>query len=47
MDKEKVEGELVPLMGSFLTKVWFFMVRYVIPIALVVVILNETGIFKF
>ncbi|UTJ07700.1 sodium-dependent transporter [Arcobacter roscoffensis] len=47
MDKETVEGELVPLMGSFLTKVWFFMVRYVIPIALVVVILNETGIFKF
>ena len=47
MDKEAVEGELVPLMGSFLTKVWFFMVRYVIPIALVVVILNETGIFKF
>lgn len=47
MDKETVEGELVPLMGSFLTKVWFFMVRYIIPIALVVVILNETGIFKF
>lgn len=47
MDKEAVENELVPLMGSFLTKVWFFMVRYVIPIALIVVILNETGIFKF
>ncbi|MGA1932398.1 sodium-dependent transporter [Arcobacter sp. YIC-464] len=47
MDKEKVEGELVPLMGTFLTKVWFFMVRYIIPIALIVVILNETGLFKF
>ncbi|MGA1940800.1 sodium-dependent transporter [Arcobacter sp. YIC-310] len=47
MDKEAVENELVPLMGSFLTKVWFFMVRYIIPIALIVVILNETGIFKF
>ncbi|MGP2655474.1 sodium-dependent transporter [Malaciobacter sp. WC5094] len=47
MDKEAVENELVPLMGRFLTKVWFFMVRYIIPIALIVVILNETGIFKF
>ena len=46
MDKKDIENELVPVMGSFLTKVWFFMVRYVIPIALVIVILNETGIFK-
>jgi neurotransmitter:Na+ symporter, NSS family len=47
MDKDKIDGELVPLLGSFLTKVWFFMVRYIIPIALVIVILNETGIFTF
>jgi len=47
MDKKQVEGELVPLMGETLTSIWFFMVRYVIPIALIIVILNETGIFKF
>jgi len=46
MDKKQVEGELVPLMGETLTSIWFFMVRYVIPIALIIVILNETGIFK-
>ena len=47
MDKDKINSELIPLIGTFLTKVWFFMVRYIIPIALVIVILNETGIFKF
>uniref|UniRef100_UPI0040482C90 sodium-dependent transporter n=1 Tax=Aliarcobacter sp. TaxID=2321116 RepID=UPI0040482C90 len=47
MDKDKINGELIPLIGTFLTKVWFFMVRYIIPIALVIVILNETGIFTF
>ncbi len=47
MDKTKIKEELIPLMGSFLTKVWFFMVGYIIPVALIVVILNETGLFKF
>ncbi|AXH12720.1 sodium-dependent transporter [Halarcobacter bivalviorum] len=47
MDKEAVENELIPLMGTALTKFWFFMVRFVIPFALIIVILNETGIFKF
>ncbi len=47
MDKEKINEELIPLMGKTFVKVWFFMVRYIIPIALVAVILNETGIFKF
>lgn len=47
MDKKQVEDELVPLMGTSLTSIWFFMVRYVIPIALIIVIINETGIFKF
>lgn len=47
MDKDKINEELVPLLGIFPTKVWFFMVRYIIPIALVIVILNETGIFTF
>jgi len=47
MDKDKINAELVPLVGTFITKVWFFMVRYIIPIALIFVILNETGFFKF
>jgi len=47
MDKEKINAELIPLIGTFFTKVWFFMVRYIIPIALIIVILNETGLFKF
>ncbi|MFV0563794.1 sodium-dependent transporter [Malaciobacter mytili] len=47
MDKEKINEELIPLMGKTFVKIWFFMVRYIIPVALVAVILNETGIFKF
>lgn len=47
MDKEIIKKELTPILGTTLLKLWFFMVRYVIPIALVAVILNETGIFKF
>ncbi|RXK13919.1 sodium-dependent transporter [Halarcobacter mediterraneus] len=47
MDKKEIENELIPVMGEFLTKFWFFMVRFIIPIALVIVILNETGLFKF
>ncbi len=47
MDKKDVEAELHPIMGEFLTKIWFFMVRYVIPLALIIVIVNESGLFKF
>ncbi len=47
MDKDKINAELIPLLGNTFTKIWFFMVRYVIPVALIIVILNETGVFKF
>ncbi len=47
MNQKDVEDELHPIMGEFFTKVWFFMVRYVIPIALIIVIVNESGLFKF
>ena len=47
MDEERINAELIPLLGESITKLWFFIVRYVIPIALIVVILNETGLFKF
>lgn len=47
MDKKRIKDELTPLLGDKITTFWFFMVRYVIPIALVIVILNETKIFKF
>jgi len=46
MDKEQIKKELVPVMGSLLTKIWFFMVGYIIPLALIIVILNETGLLK-
>lgn len=47
MDKDKINAELIPLLGKTFTKFWFFMVRFVIPAALVIVIINETGLFKF
>ncbi|WP_044415329.1 sodium-dependent transporter [Halarcobacter anaerophilus] len=47
MDREKIKEELIPVMGKSLFKIWFFMIRYIIPVALVAVILNETGLFKF
>lgn len=47
MDKDKIKEELIPLMGEIFVSIWFFMVRYIIPFALIAVILNETGIFKF
>lgn len=47
MDKKKIEKELIPLMGKGLTSFWFFMIRYIIPLALVIVILKETGLFSF
>ncbi|PHO10148.1 sodium-dependent transporter [Malaciobacter canalis] len=47
MDKEVIKQELTPILGKSLLALWFFMVRYVIPIALIAVILNETGLFKF
>lgn len=46
MDEDKIKAELHPIMGISFTKFWFFMVRYIIPIALVAVILNETGLIK-
>ncbi|RXJ88153.1 sodium-dependent transporter [Arcobacter sp. CECT 8985] len=47
MDKQKIRKELTPLMGKTFLSIWFFMIRYVIPFALIAVILNETGLFKF
>lgn len=47
MDKDKINSELIPLLGNTFTKIWFFMVRYIIPLALILVMLNETKLFKF
>lgn len=46
MDKKMIKNELIPLMGKTMTKIWFFMVGYIIPIALLSVILYETGLLK-
>jgi len=47
MDANRINEELIPLLGKTMTKIWFFMIRYVIPLALVIVILNESGLFTF
>lgn len=47
IDRGKIKDLLIPEMGKVLFHIWFFMIRYVIPVALVAVILNETGVFKF
>ena len=46
MDKELIRKELHHLMGDFFFKIWLFSLRYVVPVAITFVILNETGIFK-
>ena len=47
MDKELIRKELHHLMGDFFFKTWLFSLRYIVPVAIALVILNETGIFKF
>ncbi|MDD4884418.1 sodium-dependent transporter [Sulfuricurvum sp.] len=45
IEKERVVSTLKPQMGWFFP-VWYFSLRYIAPIALVVVLLNLTGIIK-
>lgn len=46
LDEKKIRHELHPQLGRPLTNFWFFMIRYVVPVALTVVIINESGILK-
>jgi len=47
MDKQSVRNALVPYMGETFFKIWLIMVRYVAPLAVFIIMLNETGIVKF
>jgi len=47
MDKQVVRNALVPYMGELFFKIWLIMIRYVAPLAVFIIMLNETGIIKF
>jgi len=47
MDRELLRNRLVPYMGETFFKVWLIMIRYVAPVAIFILMLNETGIIKF
>ncbi|MGK0255757.1 MAG: NSS family neurotransmitter:Na+ symporter [Arcobacteraceae bacterium] len=47
MDKQLLREVLVPYMGEKLYKVWLIMIRYVAPLAVLIIMLNETGIITF
>lgn len=47
MDKEQLRNRLVPFMGEKLYRIWLVMIRYVAPLAVLIIMLNETGIVKF
>ncbi len=46
MDKDMVRDEVEPLMGSTFYNLWMISLRYIVPIAITLVLLNETGIWK-
>jgi len=46
IDKEQVRKKLVPLMGEKFFKLWLILIRYVAPISVLLIMLNETGILK-
>lgn len=46
IEKERVSSVLKPQMGWFFP-VWYFSVRYIAPVALVIVMLNLMGVIKF
>ena len=47
MNKQLIRDTLVPFMGETLFRIWLIMIKYVSPIAVLIIMLNETGIIKF
>jgi len=47
MDKQQLRDKLVPFMGENIYRIWLSIIRYIAPLAIIVVLLNETGILKF
>ncbi len=46
MDREQVRKKLVPLMGEKFFKLWLILIRYVAPLSVLFIMLNETGLLK-
>ena len=46
MDKEKTRAILLPYMGEKFFRIWFFIIKYIAPISVFLILLNETGILK-
>lgn len=47
MDKEVARKALVPYFGERLYHVWLFIIRFIAPLAIVLIMLNEMGVLKF
>ncbi len=47
MDKKLSKNTLVPFMGETYYKIWLFIMRFVAPISIFILMLNEIGIIKF
>ncbi len=47
MDKEILEKTLIPYTGRTIYNAWLFSIKYIAPIAILVVLLTETGIWGF
>lgn len=46
MDKQLIRNTLVPFMGEKFFKLWLFLIKYVAPISVLAILLNESGILK-
>jgi len=47
MDKNVVREALIPFMSEKFFAIWLFIIRYIAPLAIIIIMLNETGILKF
>ena len=46
LDKEVSRNAIVPHTGETFYKIWLFVIRYIAPISVVLIMLNELGIIK-
>jgi len=46
MDKQQIRNKLVPLMGEKFFQLWMILIRYIAPISVFFIMLNETGLLK-
>ena len=47
MDRQVIREALIPYMGETFFNIWLITIRYVAPLAVLAIMLNETGIVKF